>query len=113
MSIFSENLTRPTFTTQYQLREGEKPKKIKNADIGHCFTATAFYISEKGKYGKSALMHTTEGIFWLPTYMVQQVEKILNNQAMIDAVNNGECIVRYDGVKISKNGNEMAVVTWL
>lgn len=113
MSVFTERFHRVRFDKITKLEDGKKIEKISELPIGAEITATAFFIN-KGKYGDYATVHTEGAVYYLPSYMTENVKIILNDNELIKAVNNGECKLKFDGWKdIKGKENRMAVVKWL
>jgi len=55
------------------------------------FTVKAVFINPKSKFGPRPCVVCSTLKIWLPNHFLGDVEAILNNQDMIDAINNGKC----------------------
>ena len=53
----------------------------------------ALLLSNKGKYGTTALVVTDDYTTWLPSHMTEIVKKILNDDETIEDIKAGRCAI--------------------
>lgn len=72
------------------------------------FTVRSVFVVEKAKHGPRPVVVSDKFNIYVPNFMVTDVRKILANQDMIDAINEGKCgarIYQYnDKDNVERNG---------
>ena len=106
--MFNFNALNNNFTST--IKEGVDSREhgyIKlNELVGKTVKICGFYVSDKGNYGKSAVLVCEKANINLPTRYVDTLEAIRNNVEAVKAIKNGECCITNIHEISTKSGND-------
>lgn len=92
--------------------------KLSSCEPGMTFRAWGFYLNTKGKFDNhyNCLVQGVDGggyaVLNLPSYMNETVQQLMDDAAMIAAVNRGECGLKTEEYT-DKLGKNQIAVSWL
>ena len=85
----------PTFESKFNTTSDDKEftslEALYATNGEEPITVRGFFINKKAKYGAQAVAILDDALVSLPKHVLEKVEQIIEDDAMVDAINSGEC----------------------